>query len=51
MASLPNIALSAPVEISLPTRLNDIDIIILGNEDSEEFSEEIENKNYFFDYF
>ena len=49
MASLPNIALSAPVEISLPTRLNDIDIIILGNEDSEEFSEEIENKNYFFD--
>ena len=50
LTTLPNIALTAPVEISLATRLNDIDLIILGNEDSEEFSEEIESKNYFFDF-
>ena len=50
LAFLPKIALTLPAEISSATRLNDIDSILLGNEDPEEFSEEIESKNYFFDF-
>ena len=40
LAFLPKIALTVPAEISSATRLNDIDSILLGNEDSEEFLEE-----------